>query len=322
MKRIIIAVISVTVLILSACQPGVSKQNEALIASSTASMKTVVALSTLLADVDTQTPTHGLPSSTPISQEPKATPTNPLTLLPTSTHISTPAPQINTCNVAEYVGETIVDKTQMTAGTSFVKTWTVHNAGTCTWTKDYRLVFVSGEAMTSILSVPFVVHDVIPGDDVVLSVNMTAPATDGEHIGFWKLSDGTNIFGLGGQGKSLYIQIIVSPEVTGPFKVTSVIVWAEPTSYKGICGKHGFPIQVFGKIRTNKAGVVRYHWEANGGRIDSTVQQIMFYGADEITVTNSFAYHRGYREDWARIFIDYPNNEAFDRVEYNVECLD
>jgi hypothetical protein len=287
-------------------------------------MKTVEALSTQLAGVPVSTMTPGLGNApqTP-SLAVTATPVDSYTLAITPTLIPTPVLPVNTCDAAEYLSDTIADKAQLTPGIAFIKTWTLRNAGTCTWTKDYRLVFESGEAMTNSTSVPFVINEVKPGESVTLSVNMVAPDVEGEHVGFWKLANTAGFhFGLGGEGKAFYIQIMVEPQTTNPFKVVSADVSAIPTNFKGICGKNGYMITLIGKIKTNRAGNVTFHWEANGGRIDSTMQKLVFYGADELTVTNNFVYRRGYHEDWAQIFIDYPNNQGFDRVEYNVECTD
>ncbi len=324
MKKAAIALITLIILFTSACQPVAPKPDLSLIASSTAVMKTMEALGTQLARVSNPTSTPDAENIIPSPIHAETTGTadsfNPIA---TSTLFPTPALPMNTCDAAEYLSETIADKTLISPGTKFVKSWTLRNAGTCTWTKDYRLVFVSGDAMTNATSIAFVNDEVKPGESVTLSVNMVAPDAEGEYFGFWKMTNSQGLpFGLGGEGKAIYVQIIVGPEIKEPFKVIAASVSTIPTNFKGICGKNGFMITFIGKIRTNRAGTVTYHWEANGGRVDSALQKIVFFGADEATVTNNFVYRRGYHEDWVRLFIDSPNNQGFSRVEYNVECTD
>ncbi len=322
MRRIVIAAIFMLIILGSACQPAVPGSNASLIASSTAAMKTVEVLGTKLAGVNTSTST--LEPVTPIIK-PSATQTktSTKTLNPTKTPIvfSTPTVLWNGCDAAEFLSETIMDQAKLTPGTEFVKTWTLRNVGTCTWTKEYRLVFESGEAMTNSTSVAFVKDEVTPGDSVKISVKMTAPEVQGEYLGFWKLANAQGLrFGIGGEGKAFYIQIIVGPETKDEFAVISAPVFTAPTTYKGYCGRSGITIYFTGKIKTNKGGKVKYHWEGKENAADSTVRELIFYGADEITVSSSYTFSRGYHENWIRLFIDFPNHQDFTKVKYDVDC--
>jgi hypothetical protein len=72
---------------------------------------------------------------------------------------------------------TIPDGTNIDAGAGFTKTWRLKNSGTTTWLKDaYDVVHISTDAIQSVaeLNVP---KDVLPGDTVDISVDMTAPTT-------------------------------------------------------------------------------------------------------------------------------------------------
>lgn len=132
-----------------------------------------------------------LPSSTP---EPTATPLPTFTPPPTFTPTATPLP----CNWAQFVGDvTVPDNTPFTPGASFIKTWRVRNVGSCTWTSDYSLVFVNGNAMTDKVSYA-VPKTVYPGETVDLSVKLTAPSQSGDYRGSWMLrSAAGEYFGLG-----------------------------------------------------------------------------------------------------------------------------
>ncbi len=102
------------------------------------------------------------------------------------------------CNWAQFIMDvTYPDGTFVAPGAVFTKTWRLRNIGTCTWTTSYALVFSSGTAMTSQTAVNFP-SSVAPGQSVDLSVNLTAPTSAGQYIGYWKLRDGSgNIFGIG-----------------------------------------------------------------------------------------------------------------------------
>jgi len=90
------------------------------------------------------------------------------------------------CNSSRMVGETIPDGTVFQAGDAFIKSWTLKNVGDCDWTTDYRFVFEGGDQMNgqTSLNVPSVIE---PGETVTFNINMTAPTTDGNYTGIWRL---------------------------------------------------------------------------------------------------------------------------------------
>jgi hypothetical protein len=127
----------------------------------------------------------------------------------------TPTPACN--DLAAFVSDvTIPDNTYMSPSQAYTKTWRLKNAGTCTWTTGYALVFDSGNIMSGPTS-QNLAGNVAPGATVDLSVNLIAPGSNGTHRGNWKLrNDKGTIFGLGGAGP-FYVQIVVGPTPTsGP----------------------------------------------------------------------------------------------------------
>lgn len=102
------------------------------------------------------------------------------------------------CDWAQFVKDiSIPDGTVFQPGTAFTKTWRLRNIGTCTWTNNYSLVFDSGSLMGGPTTVGLT-GNVLPGDLVDLSVNLIAPATDGNYQGNWKLRNAAGqTFGLG-----------------------------------------------------------------------------------------------------------------------------
>lgn len=108
------------------------------------------------------------------------------------------------CDLAVYLSDvTVPDKTAMTAGQTFTKTWKVSNTGACTWTATYKLVFVTGDGMGG-QSTP-IGKEVKPGESVDVSVNLTAPSKSGEIIGRWRLSNDKSV----SFGDSLSVVIVI-----------------------------------------------------------------------------------------------------------------
>jgi len=176
----------------------------------TGAAQTVAAQLTQVAIQQTIAP----PPLTNTSAPPSDTPLPPATatLAPPSV---TPTPACN--DLAAFVSDvSIPDNTYMSPSQAYTKTWRLKNAGTCTWTTGYALVFDSGNIMSGPTS-QNLAGNVAPGATVDLSVNLIAPGSNGTHRGNWKLrNDKGTIFGLGGGGP-FYVQIIVGPTPTsGP----------------------------------------------------------------------------------------------------------
>jgi hypothetical protein len=133
---------------------------------------------------------------------PTGTPVPTLTALPMNTGVAgTPT---GTCYGLTAVKDvTVPDKTSMTSGAGFTKTWLVKNTGTCTWEAGFKLVLVSGEAMggaTLILTDPVSV-----GAEVELSVLMTAPTKTGTLRGDWRMATASGAY----FGDYLWVIIVV-----------------------------------------------------------------------------------------------------------------
>lgn len=149
-------------------------------------------------------PTTAAPSVT--AEPPTATPV-PGTATPVP---PTPTTGAAGCtDLAAFVADvTIPDNSPIEAGAAFVKTWRLRNAGTCTWTSSYALVFDHGDKMGGPDVTPLA-GAVAPGSTVDLSVSLTAPAAPGTYQGFWKLRNNAGVlFGLGGN-TAFFVKIVV-----------------------------------------------------------------------------------------------------------------
>jgi hypothetical protein len=190
--------------LLSACNfPGLNPTQDQF---ATAAAETVAAQLTFAAQ------------SSPIVIEDTATP-QPETQAPTTNTPKppvTPSPTEGCIDKASFDKDvTVPDDTRMDPGENFEKIWRLENAGTCTWTTDYSVVFDSGNIMGGSPSTELS-GSVPPGGTVDISLDLTAPMTNGTHKGNWKLrNDRGLLFGIGADGDSpFFIQIIVGPTPT------------------------------------------------------------------------------------------------------------
>jgi len=148
------------------------------------------------------------PTSTPLSL---VTPVPTLTPIPPTV---TPLPA--SCLDATFLEDaTVPDGTAFTPGTRFLKEWRLRNAGSCTWTTDYDLVYVGGNRLSAQRAIPLS-ESVRPGESVQLGVYMVAPRTPGDYRGFWMLRNARgDLFGIGDDaGDSFWVDIQVVGNVS------------------------------------------------------------------------------------------------------------
>lgn len=124
---------------------------------------------------------------------------------------------------------TIPDDTVIPAGASFTKTWRLVNSGSCTWTREYAVVWFSGDQMGPALFQPLP-HEVQSGQSVDISVDLRAPEEIGVRQSYWKLRNAdSKYFGIGPAGDApFWVRIIVeetpSAEPTASLAPTSTSV--------------------------------------------------------------------------------------------------
>ena len=160
--------------------------------------------------------------------------------VPTPTPAPTPTPQPTAAPAAgggfavRFVSDvTVADNTQMDKAQVFTKTWRLQNSGNTAWPADTRLVFESGEAMTDSTEVP--VGEVAPGDEVDISVEMTAPDQDAVIRSRWALQSDQGAF----RGGSVYVQVRVGEPATAAAAAPSAPV----ASAGRVGGYFGYGIQ-------------------------------------------------------------------------------
>jgi hypothetical protein len=267
-----------------------------------------------------------IPSETPYLT---ATPTlSPTPILPTITLPGSPQPIIPTsflqtqaalpCNKAEFVQDTSYpDRTYVTPGKVFIKTWRIKNVGSCTWTPNYKLVYQNGERFSAAY-VTNIMTDVAPGKSADISIYLLAPTKLGEYTGTWRLqSPFGDQFGIGPADLPFSVQV-VSSNTANVFAVTSVRSYASPKTYTGECPKE---ITLTGKITTNGQGTVEYHWIFSNGE-KTEPDSIEFEKAQQITITETIEVGTPGKtySGWAQIYIDQPNHQLFGQAIYSGTC--
>jgi hypothetical protein len=126
--------------------------------------------------------------------------------------IQTQVPPCDLAQAGRPIDVTIPDDTRFYPGDYFSKTWRLVNAGSCDWTRDYALVWFSGEDLGVTRVQPF--NAVVkPGQSVDVTVEMLAPRNPGTYQSNWKLRNNQGVlFGIGHNGGSpFWARIIVVP---------------------------------------------------------------------------------------------------------------
>lgn len=113
---------------------------------------------------------------------------------------------------------TIPDDTRVPAGESFTKTWRFKNTGTCHWT-GYTISFLTGDRMGAPDSAP--IPDTPAGETVDVSLELTAPTSDGSYSGYFTLKDAEGESINVGTEQTFWLRIIVGDPTTIPTSPSS-----------------------------------------------------------------------------------------------------
>ena len=280
-------------LTLSAC--SLVKNNAPVVnaVDETAIAQTVVVLQTQLA----VQPTMGtLPTAT---LNPTATITAVPTVIPTAVPVATQGPQYKAGPVTDV---TIIDNTELQPGETFIKTWRIENSGSATWQPDFKIVFVSGNAMGAPASQKLG-KAVPPGESIDISLSLTAPTQTNTQIGNWMLETGNGVrFGLGvNADQPFWVKIVVKKL----FAVTNAVPNG-PSTWSSICPG---TLPLTAAITSSAAGKVTYYFVINGS--NTSTQSISFTDAGTLT---SSAYNYSITATGSlvvQVYIDDPNHQLF-----------
>jgi hypothetical protein len=239
---------------LAACNLPSSTPNAAatLQAVYTAQAGTVQALQTqagVASGSTTPAPTIIFPTLPAVTVSPSLTP---------QVYYPPPTPMpITYCDWAAFVKDVSVnDGSVFAPGAQFTKTWRLKNIGTCTWTTSYGLVFLKGNNMNGMATTRMPAN-VNPGQSVDVSVDLTAPSSEGSYRGYWLLRNNAgDVFGLGGAAADpFYVDIrVVGSSAGGP--LTTIFDFA--TNYCNATWRSGAGLLGCPGDATNNNGYVIY----------------------------------------------------------------
>lgn len=120
------------------------------------------------------------------------------------------------------------DNTHLNAGERFTKTWKFQNAGNCDWT-GYTVAFVSGDRMGAPDSIP--VAETEKGSPVEVSVDLTAPSSDGAYTGNFELRNEKGVVVPLGSEPTFWVKIVVGDEADSILQTIGNCTYNENPDY-------------------------------------------------------------------------------------------
>ncbi|HSA99305.1 MAG TPA: NBR1-Ig-like domain-containing protein [Anaerolineales bacterium] len=301
----ILAVVIVLALLVPAC--GSSQEQESIISTAVAQ--------TLQAGGST-TETAALPPATQTLE----TPGSEVTLTPAITPTSPPtlgsAPADPNCAKASLVNENPPDKTILTPGEYFWKTWTLQNTGTCTWTTAFKLVFWSGDRFGSSISYPLP-DDVAPGESKDISIYLQAPTAMGSFTGYWRIkTPWESDFGVGQYNASISTTIVVG-DITPASHKTETVFGITAVTYQidRRCAPANTFYTITAFISSNGPVKINFMWIQSDFNNDEN-NALAFTEASTKAVKREWSQGKGSstNQRWIQVVVTSPTYREFDKV--------
>lgn len=128
---------------------------------------------------------------------------------------------------------TVPDDSIFLVGERFVKIWKLRNAGSCSWTPNYSVVWFSGVSL-GLQTTERLRKVVPPGEEVEIAVEMIAPELPGEYQSNWKIQNAQGeLFGIGPEGESpFWVRIQVFPRPVSTPEATLTPFVPTPEIYR------------------------------------------------------------------------------------------
>ncbi len=144
-----------------------------------------------------------LVSSTPASGDATAVPSSQ----PTASNTLRPTSQA-TCDNFQFVSDvTVPDGSEVSAGSTIIKTWQIKNLGPCDWNQDYMLTFGwGGEGTDWKTATPTNFSKIVkPGETLDVSIELQVPSEAGSYGAVFRIRNDDDIY----FGPTLTIYIVV-----------------------------------------------------------------------------------------------------------------
>jgi len=258
--------------------------------------------------------------------EPTAAQDAPSTNESTST-ISAPQPTPITGGIdqAEFWADvTIPDGSDFNPGDEFTKVWKLRNSGTNTWTPQYGLAFFTGEQMSAPNVVPISVN-VAPGETADIAVDMVAPETSGNYLGYWKMRDPAGEF----FEYAVYVQIDVvggsqavvtsAPTLSGSGQVTKVSIQVDDASPEECPNTFTFSAS----FTLDEAATVSYRMEAGSDTPGFTFDLPGDFTGTFDAGSHSVTYYLQIQDSvngWAQFHVVSPNDKVSNPTSFSLSC--
>jgi len=236
-----------------------------------------------------------------------------------------PTPITGGIDQAEFWADvSIPDGTDFSPGEEFTKVWKLRNSGTNTWTPEYGLAFFDGEQMSAANFVP-ITGNVQPGETTDIAVDMVAPETNGNYLGYWKMRDPAGEF----FDYFVFVQIDVvgssqaavtsAPTPSGSGRITKVKIQVDEASPEEC--PHTFTFTA--SFSLDEAATVTYRMEAG-----SDTPGFTYNLPGEITGTfeagsHSVTYYLQIQDSvngWAQFHVLSPNDMISNPTSFTLSC--
>jgi Ig-like domain from next to BRCA1 gene len=166
-------------------------------------------------------------------------PLNTVAPLPVLSSPTVGIPVTSTGNTAEWRGQWPTDGSNINVGTDVDVQWTLKNTGTKTWTKEYQYRFYLGDGQFHKYTAYYMPKEVLPGEEVTLTVDMKSNLPNGNYYELWVLTDN---FGAN------FSQFDVRFTVGGAVPTSGNIAYTD----KQFCCEQRRPDEVFNDARCQK----------------------------------------------------------------------
>jgi len=258
--------------------------------------------------------------------EPTTTQDAPSTNEGTSTFSAPqPTPITGGIDLAEFWADvTIPDGSDFNAGDEFTKVWKLRNSGTNTWTPQYGLAFFTGEQMSAPNVVP-ISANVPPGETTDIAVDMVAPETSGNYLGYWKMRDPAGEF----FEYPVYVQIDVvggsqavvtsAPMPSGSGQVTKVSIQVDDAAPEEC--PHTFTFTA--SFTLDEAATVSYRMEAGSDTPGFTFDLPGDFTGTFDAGSHAVTYYLQIQDSvngWVQFHVVSPNDKISNPTSFSLSC--
>ena len=168
-------------------------------------------------------------------------------------------------------------------GEVFTRSWTIRNDGNTKWAEDFTIDFSSGERMGGAYSTK-IGREVAPGETIILTVTLTAPASAGDYTGNWQISTDKGVQ-IGLISVKITVQAASAPQYQAGPGFLDIVDASFPWAYDDVSLNCPDSVNITAHITTNGAGTLICTWsnssQANGNQV---TQSVTFSGAETKTL--------------------------------------